>query len=423
MKNIHSLSKQANNPHVESTFRALQYRNFRLFWFGQILSLCGFWMQIVAKGWLILRLTDSAFALGYITFLGMLPALPVALISGAIIDRVPKRHLIIATQIGLFLQALLLALLTWTNLVQVWHLILLEGLLGILGVLDQPARQSFVIELVGDAPADLSNAIALNSVVFNGARALGPALGGLILLLVGEAACFLINALTYLPVIAGLLLIRIEDRAAESAKKTLGRSMLDGFQYLYQQPLQLGLLSLMAITGLFGTSYMYLMPVFARDILQVGEEGLGFLSAAMGVGAVLGSFAVARLEDGQRGRWLTAGSLLFPLALILFATSQQFGLSLLILVLAGSSFIIQQALVNTLIQLLVEDRMRGRVMSIYSLLFIGLQQVGALVAGGVAQLWSASLAVTGGALICLICALALLLRFPAIRRGEIKRHT
>ena len=399
-----------------NTCRALEHRNFRLFWVSQILSLCGLWMQVVAKGWLILRLTDSPFALGYVTFLGMLPALPFALVSGAIIDRVPKRKLIMLTQVGLGLQALLLALLTWTDVIQVWHLIALESVLSVLAVLDQPARQSFVVELVGEE--SLTNAIALNSAVFNAARAIGPAIGGLILLTVGETGCFLINGLTYLAVIVGLWLMDIEDRPAERSKKALGQSMLDGLRYLYQEPILLALISLMGITGLFGTSYMHLMPIFARDILQVGESGLGLLTAAVGIGAVIGALLVARLQNGQHRQWLTVGSLLFPLALLAFALSTHFKLSLLILIIAGSTFIIQQALVNTLIQLHVANRMRGRIMSLYSLLFIGMQQVGALLAGGIAELSSASLAVIGGAIICLLYAVGLFARYAGLRRLE-----
>jgi len=400
--------------HWLNTFRALRYRNFRLFWFGQILSLSGMWMQSIAKGWLILRITDSPFALGYVTFLGMLPALPVAVIGGAIVDRVPKRKLIIATQCGLAFQALALALLTWIGWIQVWHLILLESLWGILGALDQPARQSFVVEMVGTA--DLTNAIALNSAVFNSARAVGAAAGGLVLVRLGESGCFLVNGLSYLVVVAGLVLMRIDDQPAERKRQAFGRSVIDGFQYLMHQPLLLALVSLMAVSGLFGTPFMNLMPVFARDVLAVGEQGLGFLTAAVGVGAVLGALGVASLHQGGRGKWLAAGSLVFPMALIVFALSEQVVLALPTLILAGAGFIVQQALVNSLVQALVEDRMRGRVLSIYSLLFIGMQQGGNLLAGGVAQLWSAPVAVLGGAIICVAYALAVFHRIPTIRR-------
>jgi MFS family permease len=401
---------------LPNTFRSLRHRNFRLFWLSQILSLSGTWMQAVAKGWLILRITNSPFALGYITFIGMLPALPAALIGGAIIDRLPKRKLILITQTGLLLQALALAALAASGQIQVWHLILLECVWGTLGAIDLPARQSFVIEMVG--PDDLTNAIALNASVFNAARAFGPAIGGLLLGWVGEAGCFFINGLTFLAVIGGLLLMRIEDRAAERDRKAIGRSMIDGFGYVLRQPLILGLLSLMAVTGLFGTPYINLMPVFARDVLVVGERGLGFLMAAVGVGAMLGALGVANMRHGHRGRWLVTGSMIFPIMLIAFAALPQFGPALIVLVLAGTAFIMQQSLVNTLLQLIVDDRMRGRIMSLYGLLFIGVQQAGNLVAGGAAQLWGAPITVAAGAMICMVFAAGLFVRSPTIRRLE-----
>lgn len=404
------------SPRWSDTFRALRRRDFRLFWLGQILSQSGTWMQFVAKGWLILRITDSPFALGYVTFLGLVPALPIALIGGAIIDRLPKRRLILMTQSGLLLQALLLALLTATGSVQVWHLIALECMFGILSAIDLPARQSFLIELVG--AEDLTNAIALNSIIFNGARAFGPAVGGLILAQVGEAGCFLVNALTYLAVIVGLLLMRVEDRATEHERKALGRSMVDGFRYLLRQPLILGLISLMAMTGLFGLPYMTLMPVFARDVLAVGEQGLGFLTAAIGVGAMVGALGVASSRHGRRGTWMLAGSLVLPIVLIAFSFARQFAPALIILFVSGIAFIIQQSLINALVQSLVADRMRGRVMSIYNLLFFGMQHTGNLVSGGVAQLAGAPLAVAGGAVVCLLYSLSLNRRIPAIRQLE-----
>jgi len=194
--------------------------------------------------------------------------------------------------------------------------------------------------------------------------------------------------------------------------------MIDGFGYVLRQPLILGLLSLMAVTGLFGTPYINLMPVFARDVLVVGERGLGFLMAAVGVGAMLGALGVANMRHGHRGRWLVTGSMIFPIMLIAFAALPQFGPALIVLVLAGTAFIMQQSLVNTLLQLIVDDRMRGRIMSLYGLLFIGVQQAGNLVAGGAAQLWGAPITVAAGAMICMVFAAGLFVRSPTIRRLE-----
>ena len=398
----------------QPTFRALRHRNFRLFWFGQIVSLSGTWLQLAARQWLIYRLTGSPLALGYISFLGMLPVIPVALIGGAIIDRVPKRKLIVVTQAGLMLQALLLAALTWSGVIQVWHLVLLELMSGILGAIDLPARQAFVVELVGRD--DLMNAVALNSAIFSAARAVGPAIGGLLIAALGEAGCFLINGVSYLPVIGGLLLMRIEDRPAEQGAASLSTNMMKGFRYVLHQRVLVGLISLMAMIGLFGMTEITLLPVFARDVLSGGAALYGFLMAAIGIGAVMGALGMASWKHGHRGRWLLGGSLGLASALVLFALSRQVLWSWFALVGAGAAFIAMQALINTLIQVTVEDRFRGRVMSIYSLLFVGSQQIGALAAGAGAQLVSAPLVVVVGALVTAAYAVGLLALMPSIRR-------
>jgi MFS family permease len=335
------------------TFRALRHRDFRLFWFGQIFSLSGTWLQLAARQWLIYRLTGSPLALGAIAFLGLLPAIPVALIGGAIVDRVPKRKLIIVTQAGLMLQALLLAVLTWRGVIQVWHLVLLELVAGMLGAIDLPARQAFVVEMVGKD--DLMNAVALNSAIFSAARAVGPAVGGLLIATLGEAGCFLINGVSYLPVLGGLLLMRTGNRPAERGAASLGANMVEGFRYLLHQRVLLGLVSLMAVIGLFGMTHITLMPVFARDVLSGDAERYGFLLAAIGIGAVIGALGVASLKHSHRGRWMLAGSLSLALALVLFALSRQVVWSWIALVGAGAAFIAVQALINTLIQVSVED--------------------------------------------------------------------
>ena len=396
------------------TFRALRHRNFRLFWFGQIVSLSGTWLQLAARQWLIYRLTGSPLALGYISFLGMLPAVPVALIGGAIVDRVPKRKLIVLTQAGLMLQALLLAALTWSGVIQVWHLVLLELMSGVLGAIDMPARQAFVVEMVGKD--DLMNAVALNSAIFSAARAVGPAIGGLLIAALGEAGCFIVNGVSYLPVIGGLLLMRITDRPAERGAASLSSNMIEGFRYLLHQRVLVGLISLMAVIGLVGMTHITLMPVFARDVLSGGAERYGFLLAAIGIGAVIGALGVASLKQGRRGRWLLGGSLGLASALVLFGLSRRVLWSWIALVGAGAAFIAVQALINSLIQTSVEDRLRGRVMSIYSLLFLGSQQLGALAAGAGAQLASAPLVVLAGALVTGAYGIGLMLLMPSIRR-------
>jgi predicted MFS family arabinose efflux permease len=395
------------------TFSALRHRNFRLFWFSQIISLSGTWMMTVAQSWLVYRLTGSAFALGYVTFIGILPTFPIAMLGGAIVDRFPKRRLLIITQSAFFVLSMILAGLIWTGLVQIWHIMILVFLFGALFCIDQPARQAIIIELVG--PEDLMNGVALYSSVFNAARAIGPAIGGIVLAAAGEAGCYFINGLSFLIVIGALLLMRMSDQPCERENKSLGSSMIDGFKYISGQPQLLALIGLMAVTGLFGTPYMNLMPVFARNVLFVGGQGMGFLMAAVGIGAVLGALGVANLARPKQPKWLATGSILFPLFLIFFASSRQFSLAFVALVLAGVAFIMQQSIVLTTVQLMAEDRMRGRVMSLYGVIFVAMQQTGNLLGGGAAQLWSAPLAVTIGAVICLFCALGFNYFYPRLR--------
>jgi MFS family permease len=371
-------------------------------------------LQFAAKQWLIYRLTNSAFALGYISFVGMLPVVPIALVGGTIIDRASKRKVVIVTETGLMLQAFILAFLAWTGTIQIWHLILLEFMFGLFGAIDQPARQAFLIEMVGKE--DLTNAIALNASVFNMARALGPAIGGLLMVQLGEAGCFFVNGLTFLALIGSLLLMRMEDQPAEQSSGSLGAKTMEGFTYLLRQPVLLGLISLMTVVGLFGTTSTTLMPIFARDVLSVGEEQYGFLLAAVGIGAVLGALSVANIGTGHRGRWLWVSNLGLSIALVLFAASRQFTMSWLFLAVSGAGFIALQALVSSLVQTIAEDRLRGRVISVYTLLATGSQQLGAFVAGGGAQLTSAPFIVAVGAVICGIYGLGLRALMPSIRR-------
>ena len=395
-------------------FSALRHRNFRLFWLGQLVSLSGSWLQVAAMQWLIYRLTGSAFALGWVSFLATLPIVPVSLVGGAIVDRVPKRKLIVGTQVGLMIQALLLALLTFTGLIEVWHIVVLQFMFGVLSAIDMPARQAFVVELVGKD--DLQNAIALNSAIFNGARAVGPAIAGVLIATLGEAGAFAVNGFSYIAVIAGLLMMRIQDVAAEREKASLGSKMMEGFRYLLHQQVLVALITLMACIGFFGMTHITLMPVFARDVLGVGAGYYGLLLAAIGIGAVAGALAVATLRPGRRSIWLFAGTMGLAVSLVAFALSSQFVVAFAALIAAGAGFISTQALINTLVQVTVEDRLRGRVMSIYSLMFVGSQQVGALAAGAGAQLVGAQVTVAAGAIVTAVFAIGLFALVPAVRR-------
>lgn len=397
------------------TFRALRHRNFRLFWTGQLVSLVGTWMQSIAQGWLVLRLTDSAWLLGLVSAAGSLPILFLSLPGGVAADRVDKRRLLLVTQATSMALALTLALLTATGWVRVWHIMVLAFGLGVVNAFDVPGRQSFVIELVG--PDDLLNAIALNSSIFNGARIAGPALAGILIGLVGEAGCFLFNCLSYLAVLASLLLMELPPRNPPLTAESAWTRLVEGLRYLVAEPILLVLEGLIGLYSVFALSYVVLMPIFARDILRTDSRGFGLLMAATGVGALAGALTLASLGDfRRRGRLVMAGALALPAFLLAFSFSRSFHLSLALLVGAGWAMITHAATTNTLIQARVPDRLRGRVMSVYALMFLGMSPLGALQAGAVANALGAPAAVRIGVLLSGGAALTLFWRLPQLRR-------
>lgn len=420
-----------------SMFRALRHYNYRIWFFGQGVSLIGTWMQNMAQQVLVYRLTGSAAALGMINFIGLVPLLVLALWGGSLSDRISKRTVILVTQAGMLFQAVALSALTWTGNIQVWHVYALAFLMGGLQAVDMPARQAFTVEMV-EGREDLTNAIGLNSAMFNGARALGPALAGLVVAATGEGMAFLINALTFVAVIISLLLMRNLPAPTAPARVGLARHMAEGVRFIGKQQVLLVLMSMVAVSSFLSVPYSTLMPVFANQVLQKSAGGvvralcdgpapllrcqapealpLGLLLTTVGIGALIGSLLVAALpDDARRGRLLTAGNLLFPMMLVLFATSRSFLLSLVCLLGVGVSFVVQNALVNTMIQLATPDSMRGRVMSFYSLIMQGTMRLGGLQAGLVADRVGAPLAVGFGAALSLIYGLGVALRFPKVR--------
>ena len=422
-----------------STFKALRHRNYRLFFFGQMVSLVGTWMQTIAQQWLIYRLTGSATMLGVISLLGVLPLLPVSLWGGSVADRFPRRDIIVVTQTTMMFLAFLLAALTWTGTVQVWQVLVLSVALAAANAVDIPARQAFVVEMV-EGKDDLANAIGLNSALFNGARAVGPALAGVAVATTGEAGAFFINGITFVPVIAGLLLMRLPRQARPTQTARLGSHLLEAFRYVTGQQLVLVLMSLVAVSAFLSMPYSTLMPVFASDVLGDSAEPVvqavcgtlgrwfgttcqspsalayGLLMAATGLGAVTGALFVASLSaSARRGRWLTAGNLIFPALVVGLALSPSFALSLVLLTGIGFSFVAQNALSNTLIQISVPDELRGRIMSFYSLTFQGMMRMGGMQAGFVGDRWGAPLAVGLGAVICLGYGLFVAWRYPRVR--------
>jgi MFS family permease len=425
---------------LPSTFRALRHPNYRLWFVGQGISLIGTWMQTMAQQVLIYRLTGSAASLGAINFVGLIPFIPLTLWGGSISDRFPKRTVLLLTQTFMLFQAIILAGLTWSGTIQVWHVYVMAFLLSAAQGVDLPARQVFTIDMV-EGKNDLTNAIGLNSAIFNGARALGPALAGLVIAATGEAMAFFLNGLSFVAVIFSLLLMRNLPRPSMPTRKDTPvlAHLAEGFQYMRKQQAIILLTSLVALSAFLSMPYSTLMPVFAEDILKTSSRPvieficggnnpiihcqspealpLGLLLTMVGVGALIGALLVASLPTTTpRGRFLTAGNLLFPFLLLLFSFSRSFTLSLAIMLLTGISFVMQNALANTLIQLASPDAMRGRIMSLYTLTFQGMMRLGGMQAGLVADWIGAPLSVALGAAISLIYGGFIAIRFPKIRK-------
>lgn len=427
-------------PHrLPPTFRSLAHRNFRLWFAGQGISLIGTWMQNMAQQVLVYRLTGSAAALGIVSAIGLIPVIPLGLWGGSIADRAPRRTIILLAQAVMMVQAFILAVLTWTGTVRIWHVYLTALLLAAAQAIDLPARQAFIVDMVVDRE-DLTNAIGLNSAIFNMARALGPALAGTVVAAVGEGPAFLINGLSFLAVIVSLLMMsQLPDRRRKEVGP-LAQHLAAGFRYVVGHRIILVLTSLVAISAFLSMPYGTLMPVVADDILKgsaapvvaflcEGEHALmrcktpealplGMLLTAVGVGAVIGALGVASLPgDARRGRWLTAGNLLFPALLLAFATSRSFVVSLLLLAGIGLSFVAQNSLANTLIQLMVPDEVRGRVMSLYTLTFQVSMRAGGFQAGLVADGFGPTISIAIGAVISLAYGVFVAIRYPRLRNA------
>jgi MFS family permease len=398
-----------------ATLRALRHRNYQLFLGGQLISLIGTWMQSVAQSWLVYRLTGSSVLLGLVGFAGQFPVFLFAPVGGSLADVRNRHPIIVAAQSASMVLAFLLAALTLTDQVQLWHIFVLTTLVGVAFAFDIPARQAFLVEMVGRE--DLMNAIALNSSMVNGARILGPALAGVLVSAVGEGWCFLINGVSYLAVIAGLLAMRLEPWSprAGSGRSPLGH-IAEGFDFVARTAPIRALLLLLGLVSLMGMPYAVLMPIFADTILHGGPKGLGLLMGSAGVGALLGALTLAARRDVRGlGRWVATASAGFGLSLIAFSLSRTFWLSVALLVPAGFSMMVQMAASNTLIQAMVPDRLRGRVMAVYSMMFMGMAPFGALLAGVLAKSLGAPGTVAVGGVVCIVGSIAFGLRLPRLR--------
>ncbi len=400
---------------LSKTFTALYHRNYRLYFSGQLISLTGTWMQNVAQSWLVYQLTGSPLYLGIVSFSSSVPTLVLSLWAGVIIDRVPKRTLLLLTQTAEMLLAFILAADVFLGWVQAWHIVILALLLGAVTSFDAPARQAFVVEMVGRD--DLMNAIALNSAIFNTGRVVGPTLAGITLALVGPAWCFLLNGLSFMAVIIGLWLMQVQPIIAAKRGVSPLVQVREGLGYIWHNQIVRTLMAVVAVSNIFAFGYSALLPAFAKDVLSQGPTGLGLLSASVGIGALTGALALASLADfRRRGLLLTAGNLMFPMMVILFAASRIFPISMLLLFLAGLGFMVQNATTNTLIQTTVPDELRGRVMSVYMLLFQGFFPFGSLLAGSVAQHFNVPIGAAFGASIALAFGLFWLWRAPYLRK-------
>src|SRR5271169_1132914 len=400
---------------VSNRFRALKHRNFQLFFAGQLVSLIGTWVQSTAQLWLVYKMTNSAALLGFFGFASQIPILFLASVGGHVGDRY-NRHLgVIWTQTASMILAFVLAALTLTHLIQVWHLIFIAFLVGIVNAFDVPIRQAFLVQMVGKE--DLPNAIALNSSIFNGARVVGPAIAGFAIAWIGEGWCFFLNGVSFLAVIIALLMMRIDKVEVRAAKGSPLQNFVQGFHFaMSDRPIRSALL-LVSLMSMFGLQYTVFLPIFARDILHGGPGRLGLLMSFAGVGAVIGALHFAARTD-YKGlvEWIAATSTACAVGLILFSQSHVFWLSAAMLLIVGFSATSQLAATNTIVQGRVPDELRSRLMAVYATMFMGVQPLGALVAGGVAKRIGAPYALSAFGSICLLGSLFFVFRV-AMRLG------
>lgn len=407
---------------ILSVAPALHSRNFRLFWSGQLVSVVGTSVQVVAEGWLIYAITGSTFWLGMVGFLALLPVLPISLAGGVLIDRVPRRKLILATQIGLMLQAGVFGLLVLRGDIRLWQIIALYFIFGSLLAIDHPARRAFLVDLVDED--ELANAVALNATVFNMSSLIGYALAGILIAAVGAGPTMMLNSSTYLAPIVALLLIRVPDVAADrrlmggSAGMPFRKAVWGGFVALLKQPEALGVMSLMAVIGGLAFPVFGMMPAFAEDVVQAGSIGLGILLAAGALGSVLGTIAVAKLGARHRGRTLTIASIALPLSVLVFGFTDSLWIACLLLVIIGLALLVLQSMAITLVQVQTENRVRGRVMTIYSQLHAGADTMSNVLVGAMAVYTGLPAALALGAAVSLVYAAGLRLALPAVSRMD-----
>lgn len=400
---------------LKRTFTALRYRNYRLWFWGQMISLLGTWMQSTAQGFLIYDLTRSPAYLGYVGFAAGVPTWLFMLYGGVIADRFSKRFILMITQTAMMILAGILAALTFTNIVQPWHIIILTFLLGIITAFDAPSRISFVNELVDKA--DLTNAIALNSTMFNTAVAIGPAVAGIAYAVAGPGWCFTINAVSYIGVIIALKKIKLKETPVTAVRGNAYLDIKEGLKYIIKQPHVRVIIILIASVSLFGISFATLLPAWAVKILGGDSATNGFLQSLRGAGALSSALFIASLgRFNYKGKLLSIGSIAFPVTLLIFSFVHSVQYSLMIIFVIGVSQILAMNIANSLVQTLVPDRLRGRIMSVYSLTFFGLLPIGSLLMGSLAENLGEAEAILISSLITLIISLLIFLLVPSLRK-------
>jgi len=410
-------SRQASSASSLSLIlRALRHRNYRLFYIGQSISLIGTWITRIATSWLVYRLTNSAFLLGFVAFASQIPMLLIAPFAGVLVDRANRRRILVITQILSLLQSLALAGLTFFHIIDIYQIVALCVLQGLINALDNPARQAFVVEMVDDR-ADLANAIALNSSMVNAARLIGPSIAGLLIAAWGEALCFLIDAISYLAVVFSLLLMRLQPLPPATQQDGHLHAFREGIRYSFGFPPIRSILLLTAVISIMGMSYAVLMPLFATGIFHGGPRTLGFLMGASGCGALAGALYLAsRRSVLGLGRIIPVAAALCGLALVAFGASRIYWLSMVTLFIAGGAMITNFASANTLIQTIVDDSKRGRVMSLFGVAFLGMVPIGALLAGSLATCVGPALTVQLTGAVCILAAIVFARQLPTFRK-------
>ena len=417
MSNIDVQAKPQLKLRLQATFAALKHYNYRLWFYGQMVSLMGTWMQITAQGYLIYQLTGSPAYLGLVGFVGGLPAWLFTLFGGVVADRISRRNMMVITQTAMLVLAFILAALTFTKVVQPWHIIVLAFLLGIANAFDAPARVAFVTELV--SRQDMTNAIALNSTMFNIATVVGPSVAGLTYAAFGPAWCFTLNGISFIAVIVALLFMRIKPIVPPARRATVLADLKEGLRYVFSHSLILSLIGSVGLVSIFGIGMMTLLPAWATNILHGNVTTNGWLVSARGFGSLVSALMLAYLGSRKfRGKLWTVGAFIMPGMLFIFAWIRWLPLSLATLAAVGWSFMMIMNNSNALMQSNVPDHLRGRVMSVYTLVFFGSMPLGALFAGTFAQKYGEPLTVMLGAGVLMALAIASWIFLPDIRRQE-----